>query len=79
MACDPDALLESAKCYLCTVPRGLAPYAEIALLCAVRDGDTSVCADVQAVIAAAVCLECKIPLGMTPYVRLAILCDIISG
>lgn len=79
MACDPAELLNDATCYLACVPAGLAPWAEIALLCAVRDADTSVCASVQAVVDAARCLECAIPLGMTPYVKMAILCDIISN
>jgi hypothetical protein len=79
MPCDPAELLADAKCYLACIPPGLAPWAEIALLCALRDGDTAVCASTGSVITAARCLECSIPLGMTPYVKMALLCNIING
>jgi hypothetical protein len=79
MACDPAAVLAGASCYLACVPPGLTPYAEIALLCAIRDGDTLVCGDTGALISAASCLECAIPIGMTPYVRLGLLCEILNA
>ncbi len=79
MPCDPGELLRDASCYLACVPLGLAPWAEIALLCALRDGDTTACADVQALITASRCLECSIPLGMTPYVKMVLICHILNG
>jgi len=79
MACDPNDLLEGAKCYLACIPPGYAPYAEIAILCAIRDGDTSVCGSTDSLIQAATCLSCSITPGMVPYVRMAILCEILSA
>lgn len=79
MACNPAELLRDAKCYLACIPPGLAPWAEIALLCALRDADTSVCASTASLIEATRCLECAIPLGMTPYVKMALLCHLING
>jgi hypothetical protein len=75
MACDPNTLLEQAKCLDCSLTGALLPAVEIVLLCAIRDGTTLSC-DPQALASQANCIRACIPLGMMPAVRLAILCQI---
>jgi hypothetical protein len=77
MACDPNTLLEQAKCYQCALTGDLFPAVEIVLLCAWRDGGTLSC-DPQSLVAQASCIRSCIPLGMMPAVKTAILCDIAS-
>ena len=76
MACDPNTLLEQAKCYQCLLTGDLFPAVEIVLLCAWRDGDTISC-DPQALVSQASCIRSCIPLGMMPAVKTALLCDIL--
>ncbi len=75
MACDPNTLLDQAKCYQCVMTSGLYPAVEIVLLCAIRDGTTLPC-DPQALITEASCISACIPPGMMSAVKLALLCDI---
>ena len=77
MACDPNTLLEQAKCYQCNVPTGMFAAVEIVLLCAWRDGTLLTC-DPQSLISQASCIFACIPPGMMPAVKAAILCDIAS-
>ena len=76
MACDPNTLLEQAKCYQCLLTGDLFPAVEIVLLCAWRDGDAISC-DPQALVAQASCIRSCIPLGMMAAVKTALLCDIL--
>jgi len=75
MACDPNTLLNQAKCYQCVLTGDLFPAVEIVLLCAWRDGTPLTC-DPQALVTLASCIRSCIPLGMMPAVKAAILCDI---
>jgi hypothetical protein len=75
MACDPNTLLEAAKCFDCTLTGDLFLAVEIVLLCAIRDGTTLSC-DPQTLVAQASCIRSCIPVGMMPAVKLAILCEI---
>lgn len=78
MACDPNTLLDQAKCYQCLLTGDLFPAVEIVLLCAWRDGTILSC-DPQILVAQASCIRSCIPLGMMAAVKTAILCDIASG
>lgn len=78
MACDPNTLIDQAKCYYCTLTGDLYPAVEIVLLCAWRDGTLLSC-DPQSLISQASCIRSCIPLGMMPAVKAAILCDIAGG
>lgn len=75
MACDPNTLMEQAKCFECNLTGDLFPAVEIVLLCAIRDGETLSC-DPATLVAQASCIRTCIPLGMMPAVKLALLCDI---
>lgn len=78
MPCDPNTLLEQAKCYQCVLTGDLFPAVEIVLLCAWRDGEVLTC-DPQTLLAQASCLRGCIPFGMMAAVKVAILCDIAGG
>lgn len=78
MACDPNTLLEQAKCYQCNLPQGMFVAVEIVLLCAWRDG-THLSCDPQTLVSLASCIFSCIPFGMLQAVKLAILCDIAMG
>jgi len=75
MACDPNTLLEQAKCYQCVMTAGMFSAVEIVLLCAIRDGVPLPC-DPQALVTEASCIQACIPPGMMSAVKLALLCDI---
>lgn len=77
MACDPQALLDQAKCFQCFLTGDLFPAVEIVLLCAIRDG-TAISTDPQDLITQASCIRSCIPLGMMSAVKAAILCDILN-
>lgn len=78
MACDPNTLLDQAKCYQCVLTGDLFPAVEIVLLCAWRDGTLPSC-DPQTLVAQASCIRSCIPFGMMSAVKTAILCDIAGG
>ncbi len=79
MACDTAVILNEAACLQCAVPPGMVGYVALALMCAIRDGDTSMACDPAALLEEARCLQCAIPQGMMGYVQLSVLCDIASG
>ena len=76
MPCDVQALVTAAACDLCSIPAGLVDYVELALLCAIRDGDTTMACDPQTLVSEANCLSCSIPVGLVKFVKLALLCEI---
>lgn len=78
MACAAQSIINAAVCDLCSIPVGMVDYVELALLCALRDGDTVAC-DPQSLINEANCLLCQIPAGAVGYAKLGILCDILNG
>jgi hypothetical protein len=78
MACDPNTLLEQARCYECALSGTLIDAVEIVLLCAIRDGDTMAC-DPQSLLAEASCILCAIPPGAMGAVKLSLLCQILAG
>lgn len=75
MACNLNALIEQAKCLQCVLVGDMYAAAEIALLCALRDGEPMSC-DPQTLAAQANCIRACIPVGMFAAVRTALLCDI---
>lgn len=75
MACDPNTLLEQAKCFQCVITGDLYQAVEIVLLCAWRDGTPLSC-DPQTLVAQASCIRSCIPQGMMSAVKTAIICDI---
>lgn len=78
MACDVQELVTEIPCDLCAIPQGLVPYAVLALLCAIRDGDTMACTP-QELVNQANCLLCGLSPGLVGYAQLAVLCDIAGG
>lgn len=79
MACDVDAIIEDSTCVECFIPTGLQPAVLLALLCAIRDGDTDMSCDPQALIDEATCLQCKIPDGMMFPALISVACAIAQG
>jgi hypothetical protein len=79
MACDTQAVLNGANCLRCSVPPGMVGYVSLALMCAIRDGDSSMACDPAILLEEARCLQCAIPQGDLGFVQLAVLCDIASG
>ena len=77
MPCDPNTLLDQAKCFQCNLTGDLFPAVEIVLLCAIRDGTPLAC-DPQTLVAQASCIRSCIPLGMMSAVKLSILCQILN-
>lgn len=77
MACDPNTLIEQAKCYECALTGDMYLAVEIILLCAIRDGTPLTCSP-QALVSLASCIRC-IPIGMMQAVKTSLLCDIASG
>lgn len=77
MACDPNTLMDAAKCFECTLSGqgDLYPAVEIVLLCAIRDRTPLSC-DPQTLVAQASCIRTCIPLGMMQAVKLSLLCQI---
>lgn len=77
MSCDPNTLLEQAKCFQCNGTGDLLPAMEIALLCRMRDGTTINC-DPQTIINEASCIRGCIPIGAMSAVRVSLLCQILN-
>jgi len=75
MACDPNTLLDQAKCFNCNLSGDMFMAIEIVLLCKIRDGETSSC-DPATLIAEATCIRCNIPPGALSAVKVALLCQI---
>jgi len=75
MACDPNTLLDQAKCFQCNLSGDMFMALEIVLLCKIRDGTTSNC-DPATLIAEASCIRCSLPLGSMSAVKVALLCQI---
>ena len=77
MACDPNVLVEQAKCFQCALTGDLFAAVDILLLCAIRDG-TGLSCDPQALAAQASCIRACIPTGMLAAVKLSLLCQIVN-
>jgi hypothetical protein len=60
-----QALIGDAKCLECKIPPGMVPYATLAVLLDLANGDTPP-TDPDEIMAEASCLTC-IPAGMVPY------------
>lgn len=78
MPCETSTLMSDARCLQCAVPPGLVGYVALALMCAIRDGDTMAC-DAATLLEEARCLQCSIPQGMLGFAQLTVLCDIAAG
>jgi len=79
MACEPNEIMNAANCLRCSVPPGLVGYVALALMCAIRDGDTSMACDPDSLMEEARCLQCAIPQGELGFAQLGVLCEIASG
>lgn len=79
MACDPAALLADAQCWFSCSSAGLNDAMEVMLLCALRDGDTTMACDPQSLMTEAHCLSSCIPQGMMGAVKLGLLCQIVQA
>lgn len=78
MACTAQQLMTAANCDICTFNAYMADAAELVLLCAIRDGNTSMACDPQTIIAQANCLLSCVPPGGYGAAKLAVLCDILA-
>ncbi len=79
MSCDAQAIIDDATCVECFIPTGMQPAVLLALLCAIRDGDTDMSCDPQALIDEATCLQCQIPDGMMFPALISVACAIAAG
>jgi hypothetical protein len=80
MACDPQELISGARCFECFGGNGvLLDAMEIVMLCAIRDGDTSMACDPQTLVSQSDCIIQCVPLGMMQAVKIYLLCQIASG
>jgi hypothetical protein len=79
MACDAQTIIDDSTCVECFIPRGLQPAALLVILCAIRDGDTSMSCDPQAIIDEANCLQCLIPDGMMFPALISVACAIAAA
>jgi hypothetical protein len=80
MSCDPNQVLAKAACYLCHGFDGaIADAAELAILCAIRDGRTDMPCDVESLMKQANCLLSCIPAGAFPASKIAVLCQVLGG
>lgn len=74
MACDPEALLASAKDFV-----GLSPKTRkaviVRLLCAAVDGETMAC-DVDTLVLEAKCIECAMSEPQMEAVMIVLLCQL---
>jgi len=79
MACDPQTLLNDARCFQCYGSGVMFDAMEVVLLCAILDGDTSMACDPQSLLSQANCLLCTIPPGAFAAVRVSLLCQIAAA
>lgn len=70
--CDPNALMEAAKCYKC-IPKGTQPEVMILLLNAISGLNLTP----EELVTRAKCYKC-IPPGMQPEVQTMLLCEILN-
>lgn len=70
--------MQDSACLRCDIPPGLVGYVALALMCAIRDGETMAC-DSQTLLAQARCLQCEMSQGMLGFAQLAVLCDIAAA
>ncbi len=80
MACDPNELLEAAKCFSCKYSSQWQLYqaVKILLLCAIRDGEDIPC-DPDFLANEARCLIHCLPPGAMDAIEITILCQILDG
>lgn len=81
MACDPQTLLTNAECFQCYGYGSMLDAMEVVLLCAIRDGNTSMACDPQSLLSEANCLICELgPIpGAFQAVRISLLCQIAAA
>ena len=75
MACDPNELLEAAKCFQCKYDSMGVLYqaVKIRLLCAIRDGEDLPC-DPDTLAQEASCILHCMPTGAMDAVEISLLC-----
>ena len=76
MACDVDQLVTNATCVQCLVEPGMQLPVLLAIMCAIRDGDTGISCESGALITDARCIECKMPAGMLLPAIISVACQI---
>jgi hypothetical protein len=73
-----QTLIDSVPCDLCNMDPGLVPYAILAALIDVSNGD-SVPATTQGLITEANCLICLVPPGLVPFLTIQAIRGITAG
>ncbi len=79
MACDPQTLINDARCFECYGMGRMFDAMEVVLLCGIVDGNTSMACDPQTLLSQANCLLCKIPDGMWEPIKVSLLCQIAAA
>ncbi len=79
MACDPNTLINGARCFECYGMGRMFDAMEVVLLCAIVDGNTSMACDPQTLMSQANCLLCTIPDGMWEPIKVSLLCQIAAA
>lgn len=72
VSCDPNDLLQAAKCFKC-IPEGTQAEVQTYLLAVIAGGSL----DPNTLMAQAACFKC-IPKGMLPEVMAMLLCNIVN-
>ncbi len=79
MACDPQTLINGARCFECYGMGRMFDAMEVVLLCAIVDGDTSMACNPQTLISQANCLLCTVPDGMWEAIKVSLLCQVAAN
>jgi hypothetical protein len=77
MACNPQDLLDAARCFVCLSPTQ-AQVIRIRLLCAIATSTPMAACDPNTLLEAANCLMCLSP-GQLQAIEISLLCQIASG
>lgn len=78
MACDLATLISDGKCYR-YLPEPIQLAIALRLMCALRDGDTTMACTPEALVQESQCLAAKIPREMLVAAMLPVLCDIAAA
>jgi hypothetical protein len=79
MDCDPQTLVNDARCFQQCDVGAMFDAIEIVLLCAIRDGGASMACDPQTLMNQANCILCTVPVGMFAAIKISLLCQIATG
>lgn len=79
MACDPTTLVSDAKCFICALEPVMQQAVIVRLLCAIKDGESSMACDPTTLVEESKCVLCAIPPNMMNAVAVSLLCQILEA